>query len=421
MLSRLSSLTEAQAALFIVSYPEAVAEMVVTRKSLDQRTLSLQQGQTTDVEGVLQTLRDFGFREVDYVYEPGQFAQRGSIVDVFSFSSEYPFRIDFFGDDIDSIRTFEVENQLSRERRTSIDIVPELSAVEDKETFLSFLPADALLVFRDYQFVCDTVERIWQEGFSAQALTERLEGATEVEEQEIRREMQRDSRICTGAQFVADSGPKRMILLGSEGQRSRLSALALHFNTAPQPLLHKNFELLAQTFADYREKAYAIYVLADSQKQNERLKEILASDELKAHQADFIAVDKTLHAGFVDKDLRLCLFTDHQIFDRFHKYNLKSDKARSGKMALTLKEIQQFEVGDYVVHVDHGIGKFGGLVWMPIAGNTPGAPQYQEMIKIIYQRGDAIYVSIHSLYKVAKYKAQDGGQAPRLSTLGTGQ
>ena len=421
VLSRLSSLTEAQAALFIVSYPEAVAEMVVTRKSLDQRTLSLQQGQATDVEGVLQTLRDFGFREVDYVYEPGQFAQRGSIVDVFSFSSEYPFRIDFFGDDIDSIRTFEVENQLSRERRTSIDIVPELSAVEDKETFLSFLPADALLVFRDYQFVCDTVERIWQEGFSAQALTERLEGATEVEEQEIRREMQRDSRICTGAQFVADSGPKRMILLGSEGQRSRPSALVLHFDTAPQPLLHKNFELLAQTFADYREKAYAIYVLADSQKQNERLKEILASDELKAHQAGFIAVDKTLHAGFVDKDLRLCLFTDHQIFDRFHKYNLKSDKARSGKMALTLKEIQQFEVGDYVVHVDHGIGKFGGLVRMPIAGNTPGAPQYQEMIKIIYQRGDAIYVSIHSLYKVAKYKAQDGGQAPRLSTLGTGQ
>ena len=408
--------------LYLVSCPEAVAEMVVTRKSLDQRTLSLEQGQTVEVEGVLQTLRDFGFREVDYVYEPGQFAQRGSIVDVFSFSSEYPFRVDFFGDEIDSIRTFEVENQLSRERRNNIDIVPELSAVEDKESFLSFLPKDALLVFKDYQFVCDTVARIWQEGFSAQALTERLEGATEVEEQEIRQEMQRDSRICTGARFVSDSEPFRKIFLGNESAHP--SSLTFHFDTALQPLFHKNFELLAQTFADYREKGYAVYVLADSQKQNERLKEILASSELKVRNVDFIAVEKTLHAGFVDKDLRLCLFTDHQIFDRFHKYNLKSDKARSGKMALTLKEIQQFEIGDYVVHIDHGVGKFGGLVRMPINQSgqpSPSGQQYQEMIKIIYQRGDAIYVSIHSLYKVAKYKAQDGGQPPRLSTLGTGQ
>jgi transcription-repair coupling factor (superfamily II helicase) len=198
----------------------------------------------------------------------------------------------------------------------------------------------------------------------------------------------------------------------------------IKFNTSMQPLFHKNFELLAKTFEDYQLKGYSMYVLADSQKQNERLKEILCSvgDSIgQGHTSGdtamaFTPVDRTLHEGFIDHDLRLCLFTDHQIFDRFHKFNLKSDKARSGKMALTLKEIQQFEVGDYVVHIDHGIGRFGGLVRMPLSDGG-----HQEMIKIIYQHGDAIYVSIHSLYKVSKYKSQDGGQPPRVSHLGTGQ
>jgi len=180
-----------------------------------------------------------------------------------------------------------------------------------------------------------------------------------------------------------------------------------------QPLFHKNFELLIPALEDYMLRGYRLYILADSQKQNERLKDIFAE---KAKDIVFTPVDKTLHEGFADNDLRVCLFTDHQIFDRFHKYNLKSDKARSGKVALTLKEIQQFELGDYVVHVDHGIGKFGGLVRMPLPDGG-----HQEMIKIQYQRGDSIYVSIHSLYKVSKYKSQDNGEPPRMSTLGTGQ
>ena len=195
----------------------------------------------------------------------------------------------------------------------------------------------------------------------------------------------------------------------------------IRFNVSAQPLFHKNFELLMQTLGDYLHKDYRLYILADSQKQQERLKEILnASDSRKT---PFTPVDHTLHEGFIDHDLKACLLTDHQIFDRFHKYSLKSDHARSGKMALTLKEIQQFEVGDYIVHIDHGIGKFGGLVRMPITTPSGGAREgaFQEMIKIIYQRGDAIYVSIHSLYKVSKYKSQESGEPPRLSTLGTGQ
>ena len=394
--------------LYIVTYPEALAEMVVTRKQLDARRLTLTQDQSISVDSICKTLREFGFREVDYVYEPGQFALRGSILDVYSYSHEFPFRLDFFGNDIDSIRTFEVENQLSKERCNSVDIVPELTAVEEKESILKFLPQDTLLVMRDQQFIRESIERIYQEGFSQQALQERMAEATEMEQRQIEKEMQRDSQIITGSQFANDAESFRTILLKEDK-----SAAVIHFNTKPQPLFHKNFELLSQTLEDYLLRGFKLYILADSAKQQERLKDIFA--EMK-QGIEFIPVDKTLHEGFIDDDARLCLFTDHQIFDRFHKYNLKSDKARSDKVALTLKEIQQFEVGDYVVHVDHGIGKFGGLVRMPLQDGG-----FQEMIKIIYQRGDAIYVSIHSLYKVSKYKSQDDGQQPRMSTLGTGQ
>ena len=394
--------------LYIVTYPEALAEMVVTRKQLDARRLTLEQDQTISVDVICKTLREFGFREVDYVYEPGQFALRGSILDVYSYSHEFPFRIDFFGDDIDSIRTFEVENQLSKERCDHVDIVPELTAEEEKESILKFLSEDTLLVTKDLQFVRESIERTYQEGFSQQALQERLSEATEMEQRQIEKEMRRDSQIITGSQFALDAEPFRKILLKDEKASS-----VMRFNVKPQPLFHKNFELLTQTLEDYLLQGFKLYILADSAKQQERLKDIFA--EMK-QGVEFIPVDKTLHEGFIDVDGRLCLFTDHQIFDRFHKYNLKSDKARSGKVALTLKEIQQFDIGDYVVHVDHGIGKFGGLVRMPLQDGG-----FQEMIKIIYQRGDAIYVSIHSLYKVSKYKSQEDGQQPRMSTLGTGQ
>ena len=198
--------------LYIVTYPDAIAEQVVTRKSLDDRMLPLGVGETISSDDICQTLRDFGFHEVDYVYEPGQFALRGSILDVYSFSCEFPFRVDFFGDDIDSIRTFDVENQLSRERRDHIDIVPELTMVEDKDSLFKFLPADTFLAAKDFDFVRDSVEKAWQEGFSSQAMAERLENATEVEEYQIRQEMQRDSQIIGGAQFGRDSEPFRKII-----------------------------------------------------------------------------------------------------------------------------------------------------------------------------------------------------------------
>lgn len=391
--------------LFIVSYPEAMAELVVSHNSMDSRMLTLAKGEEKPMNDIVSTLRDFGFSEVDYVYEPGQFARRGSILDVFSFSSEYPFRIDFFGDEIDTIRTFEVENQLSKDKCDNATIVPELSqSNEERIPILQFLPKDTFLCVKDFTYVCDIINKVYEEGFSQQALVEMTAGATEMECQEIMNRMRSDIQLVTANTFMRDALDFRMIEMGHKPSRN--ADTTIRFDIKPQPLFHKNFDLLKKSLEDYQLMGYKVYILADSRKQQERLKEILEA---------FVPVDKTLHEGFVDNMMKACFFTDHQIFDRFHKYNLRSEKARSGKVALTLKEISQFEIGDYVVHIDHGIGKFGGLVRMPQGDG------YQEMIKITYQRGDAIYVSIHSLYKVSKYKAQDNGEPPRMSTLGTGQ
>ena len=391
--------------LFIVSYPEAMAELVVSHNSMDSRMLTLAKGEEKPMNDIVSTLRDFGFSEVDYVYEPGQFARRGSILDVFSFSSEYPFRIDFFGDEIDTIRTFEVENQLSKDKCDNVTIVPELSqGNEERIPILQFLPKDTFLCVKDFTYVCDIINKVYEEGFSQQALVEMTAGATEMECQEIMNRMRSEIQLVTASTFMRDALDFRMIEMGHKPSRN--ADTTIRFDIKPQPLFHKNFDLLKKSLEDFQLMGYKVYILADSRKQQERLKEILEA---------FVPVDKTLHEGFVDNMMKACFFTDHQIFDRFHKYNLRSEKARSGKVALTLKEISQFEIGDYVVHIDHGIGKFGGLVRMPQGDG------YQEMIKITYQRGDAIYVSIHSLYKVSKYKAQDNGEPPRMSTLGTGQ
>ena len=395
--------------LLIVTYPEAVAELVVSKKQLDDRSIVFSVGDVIDADQTGQQLRSLGFQEVDYVYEPGQFALRGSILDIYSYSSELPFRIDLFGDDIDSIRTFEVETQLSKDKCQQVTVVPELVAVEEKMPFLSFLSKDTLLVVKDFLYVRDAIDRIYQEGFSDQALTERMEGATEQEQHEIMRQMKKESQLISGQQFTSEAIELCRIEIGH--RPSGLPDATIEFHISPQPQFHKNFDLLQQSLEQYLADGYQLCILADSQKQLERLRDIFAEKGIVL----FDPVEKTLHEGFADNDLRICVFTDHQIFDRYHKYSLTSDKARSGKVALTLKEIQQFEVGDYVVHVDHGIGKFGGLVRMPQGDG------YQEMIKIMYEGGGSIYVSIHSLYKVSKYKAQDNGQPPRLSHLGTGQ
>ena len=469
-LSRLSAQTAAEA-LYVVTCPEALSELVVSKRRLDERTINIAVGDIVDFADLGRKMRELGFKEVDYVYEPGQFAMRGSIIDVYSYSSELPFRIDFFGDEVDTIRTFEVADQLSKDSKQQVRIVPELAQLtEEKQPFTSLLPEDALLVMKDRLYLCSTIEKIYNDGFSQQAMTERLEGATEVEQQQIMRDMRKENNLVSPSKFREEICRFRLVEFGA--QPSGTPQVSIEFHISPQPLFHKNFSLLTQTLDDYLLQGYQLYILADSEKQTQRLRDIFDSEELQQirrnrehslsanHNSQlptlnsqlnnsqlsnsqlsnsqlsnsssaeptiqnskfktqnsnlpFTPVNRTLHEGFADNDLRLCFFTDHQIFDRFHKYNLKSDAARTGKMALTMKELQEMEPGDFIVHVDFGIGKFGGLVRVPVGDS------YQEMIRLYYQRGDIVDVSIHSLYKISKYRRSDTGEPPRLSTLGTG-
>lgn len=407
--------------LMIVTSPQAVAELVVSQRHLDERRITLKTSQTIDITQLSHRLRDLGFTEVDYVYEPGQFAMRGSILDVYSYSCELPYRIDFFGDEIDTIRTFSVEDQLSLDRKSQVEIVPELASQEtEKVPFLSFLPDDAIIVMKDKRFVLDIIQRTFNDGFSSQAMTERMNGATELEQEQIRMDMSRENVLCKPTVFAEELARFQTVTLAKDVNADKACANAtITFHTKPQPLFHKNFDYLRQSFEDALLQGYHIYILADSDKQQQRLRDILndmsaddASDKLGDH---LVAVNRTVHAGFMDSDLKACVFTDHQIFDRYHKFNLSSDKARSGKMALTMKELQEMQPGDFLVHVDLGIGKFGGLIKVP---NPQGG--YQEVIRIIYQNNDKVDVSIHSLYKISKYRAADSGEPPRLSTLGTG-
>lgn len=416
VLARLSS----SQPLYIVSYPDALAELVVSKQNLDERIIKLSVGEQVSQVQISHQLRDFGFVETDYVYEPGQFAVRGSILDIYSYSCEYPFRIDFFGDEIDTIRTFNIEDQLSRDRREAIEIVPELSNLESvKQPFLHFLDEKAVVAMKDFSFIYDRIDQIFKEGFSSQSMVEQMEGATEIEAERIQRAMKKELSLSSALQFQQGVALRQRVEFGKAEQsnashRKEDASAVVPFHIAPQPLFHKNFELLGKMLEDYMLQQYTLYILADSSKQQQRLKDIFESDELKRYQVRFMSVDKTLHEGFIDTDKKCCFFTDHQIFDRFHKYSLRSDSARAGKMALTMKELQEMEPGDYIVHVDFGIGKFGGLVRVPV-GNS-----YQEMIRIVYKNNDKVDVSIHSLYKISKYRSSDTGEPPRLSTLGTG-
>ena len=415
---------QATESLLIISHPEALSELVVSKQHLDERRLSLKTGQQQiDITDIAHKLREYGFQEVDYVYEPGQYSVRGSILDVYSFSCENPFRIDFFGREIDTIRTFEVQDQLSKDKLNEIEIVPELATLTtERVSFLNFLPSNSVMVYKDFAYIRDVIAHVYDEGYSKQAITEQLEGATEIEQKQIIDELNKEKTLLSPSQFAQQAATFRTIEFGIHAGKTSSSALQketkydiIKFKITPQPLFHKNFDLLVDSLDDYILQGYKLYILADSDKQNQRLKDIFADmDSQKAKSIVFEPVNKTLHEGFADDGLKCCFFTDHQIFDRYHKYNLKSDGARAGKMALTMKELQEMEPGDFIVHVDFGIGKFGGLVRVP-AGNS-----YQEMIRIIYQHNDKVDVSIHSLYKISKYRRSDTGEPPRLSTLGTG-
>ena len=397
----LSRLQKGEKELCVVTYPDALAEKVVSRKELSDKTLKLGVGERVDSTFVTDVLHSYGFEYVDYVYEPGQYAVRGSIIDVFSFSSECPYRIDFFGDEVESIRTFEVDSQLSREKKDSIVIVPDLAVTGMASTsFLDFIPRDAVLAMRDFLWLRERIQSVHDEALTPQAIA--------VQEAEENGGITLEGKLIDGSEFTVHALDFRRLEFGNKPTGTADATVS--FDVTAQPIFHKNFDLAAASFQEYQEKGYSLYICSDSTKQTDRIRAIF---EDRGDKISFIAVERTLHEGFADNELRLCVFTDHQLFDRFHKYNLKSDKARSGKVALSLKELNQFTPGDYVVHTDHGVGRFSGLVRIPNGDTT------QEVMKLVYQNDDVVFVSIHSLHKVSKYKGKEG-EPPRLNKLGTG-
>lgn len=383
---------------WVVSYPEALAEKVADRASVEAGTLSLKAGGTADLTTTAARLRELGFAAVDYVYEPGQFAVRGSILDVYSYSNELPYRIDFFGDDIESIRTFNVETQLSEAQVQEVSLVGSADSDAAAGTsLLEFAGSDTVVVCRDADWLLQRVKAVGEEQMSASAV---IAGETDVDAM---------SKVVDYTAFSRSLAAMRRIDLHNGESAQRCDA-RLRLHCSPQGIYHKNFDLISASFTDFMARGYRIAILSDSARQIDRLRAIFDD---RGDQISFTPVLRTVHEGFVDDDLKLCVFTDHQIFDRFHKYNLKSDKARSGKLALSLKELNQIEVGDYIVHEDHGIGKFGGLVRTSVNGTR------QEMIKLTYLNGDIIFVSIHALHKLSKYRGKEGVE-PRLSKLGSG-
>ncbi|MGN0238176.1 MAG: transcription-repair coupling factor [Lepagella sp.] len=384
----------------VVTCPEALAEKVAERKELDDKTIRIKTGERLVMSDVVARLIDLGFDSVEYVYEPGQFARRGSILDVYSYAGELPYRIDFFDNDVDTIRTFNVETQLSEEKLAEISIVPASTCdTTIGISLLEYMGEDTVVALSDPGFIISRIKEITSQTFSQSALI-----ADEGDPDAMQKVVDADD-------FEARFSKLRQIYYGPSNPPAGFDAQStLQFDCSLQSLYHKNFDLIADSFGRMLADGYHILILSDSPYQAERLKTIF---EDRGDDITFTPVGPTIHEGFVDHTNRICYFTDHQIFDRFHKYSLRSDKARAGKLALSIKELNQIEVGDFIVHIDHGIGRFGGLVKTDVNGRP------QEMIKLFYQNNDLVLVSIHALHKLSKYRGKEG-IPPKISKLGGG-
>jgi transcription-repair coupling factor (superfamily II helicase) len=378
--------------IIVVTYPEGLSEKVISHKKLQKNTLQLHRGEKISPSFIHEVLDEYKFRMVDFVFEPGQYSIRGSIVDIFSFSSPFPYRIDFFGDEVESIRSFDVEDQLSREQFESINIIPDihdLTLSDTCESLLDYLPRNSRIWVHDIACTAEKLNEI-----SDQVTKKKEPGSV----------LFKEEQLTTGHDLVKGLDVFDVVEINNRPYDP--GARVLTFSTSPQPSFNKNFNLLAETFQRNHENGFVNYILSDSEKQIERL---IAIFHDIVPGLPFHPLLRTLHEGFTDHDLRVCCYTDHQIFERFHKYTL--DAYFSKKGALTLKELKGLQPGDYVVHMDHGIGKFGGLEKITISGKV------QEAMRLVYQDNDILYVSIHSLHKISKYKGKDD-EPPRLYKLG---
>lgn len=381
--------------LVVCTCPEALAERVADAEALQRETITVRVGDRISIEVLEQALVDASFTCVDFVYEPGQYSVRGGIVDVFSYSESKPYRLDFFGDEVDSIRRFNISSQLSSDRLERVEIIPDLNAgtpAAAKVSFARFAGAEASWWFYDADFVLRRVNDIRRRTLSD------MEHPDEI-----------DSLLTSRNSLVADLSGSRIFLL-RDNLPERPAAATVKFATSPQPKFNKNFEMLADDMIRGALRGYDTYILSENKAQVERLENIF--HQIGRGQAVVRSLSTTLHEGFVDNDLKLCLYTDHQIFDRYQRYRINGEIRRDEQM--TVAELNQLRPGDYVVHIDHGVGRFDGLVKI-----AAGDGRMQEAIKLVYKDGDVLFVNVHSLHRISRYKSGDG-EPPKVYKLGNG-
>lgn len=380
--------------LVVCTYPEALAERIVDAEALNRGTIAVRVGDRISIEVLEQELVDAAFTRVDFVYEPGQYSVRGGIVDVFSFSESKPYRLDFFGDEVDSIRRFNISSQLSADKLERVEIIPDLNTAVQSAARVSlarFAGADAAFWFYDADYVLRRVNDVRRRTLADMEQPERI-----------------DSLLTSRNGLLSDLAASRLFLL-RDNVAERPATAKVTFSTSPQPKFNKNFEMLADDMIRNALRGYDTYILSENKAQVERLENIF--HQIGRGQAVVRAVATTLHEGFVDNDLKLCLYTDHQIFDRYQRYRINGEIRRDEQM--TVAELNQLRPGDYVVHIDHGVGRFDGLVKINENGKT------HEAIKLVYKDGDVLFVNVHSLHRISRYKSGDG-EPPKVYKLGTG-
>jgi len=396
----LQQLRQAKSDQFFISYTEALLEKVPGTSVIEQKTLTINKHEQVDLFFVVDFLKELGFKKADFVYEPGYYSVRGSIIDIYSFSHEEPFRIDFFGDQIESIRSFNIENQLSTNNLDQVTIIPELVASDsDNYLPLSLSLTKDIVVWMDSPALIQSRMNTIYEKVSERNSSEKTE-----EQRELK--IPENTQLINGDEFMKPLQNKPFIILNS-AQRFNPS-VSINFNTVSQPLFHKNFEMVEANILERQQEGYQVIILSENERQLERLKQIFTDRGAKIKYEE---LQQALHEGFIDHDIKLCIYTDHQIFDRYHKFSLKTDKSKSARQSISIKELTRLNPGDYVVHIDHGIGRFGGLVTVEENGHK------QEVIQLVYRDNDILMVNIHSLHRISKYKGQEG-EPPKVHKLG---
>ena len=380
----------------IVTYPDALFEQVITKRELEKNTLKLSVGEEVSLDFVNEILFEYHFKRSDFVTEPGEFSVRGGIIDVFSFSNDEPYRIEFFGNEVDSIRTFDIETQLSSEKLTKINIMPNVENKlldENRESFLKYIHSKTVVFAKNTNLLTNKLDTLF----------EKAESAFKILSAEIKHGKPHEL-FCNGA--LIQSQLKDFLLV--EINNSNVDKHSLEFKTKPQPSFNKQFDLLIENLQENTKNGFENYLLCDNEKQAKRFDDIFEDVD---QEVTYTTIVFPLYQGFIDLDANIACYTDHQIFERFHKFRLKNGYAK--KRAISLKELNNLEIGDFVTHIDHGIGKFGGLQKIDVEGNQ------QEAIKLMYGDRDVLYISIHSLYKISKYNGKDG-KAPKMYKLGSG-